>query len=54
MLERSGGEAAGRGWTARRGRWAAALAALAFVAGCASAGSPKKPDKITQELLNSP
>jgi outer membrane protein assembly factor BamD len=54
MLERSGGETAGRGAPARRTRWAAAIAALAFVAGCASAGAPKKPDKITQELLNSP
>ena len=43
-----------RGDAAPRIRWAAALAALAFIAGCASAGGPKKPDKITQELLNSP
>jgi outer membrane protein assembly factor BamD len=54
MLERTGGETTGRGRAARGSRWAAALAALAFVAGCSSAGSPKKPDKITQELLNSP
>jgi outer membrane protein assembly factor BamD len=53
MLERSGGETTGRGET-RRTRWAAAIAALVFVAGCASAGAPKKPDKITQELLTSP
>jgi outer membrane protein assembly factor BamD len=54
MLERSGGETAARSAPARRTHWAAALAALAFVAGCASAGAPKKPDKITQELLTSP
>ena len=54
MLERSDRETGKRGDTAPRIRWAAALAALALLAGCASAGSPKKPDKITQELLNSP
>ena len=54
MLEKTGGETEGRGRAARVSRWAAALAVLVFVAGCSSAGAPKKPDKITQELLNSP
>ena len=54
VLERSGSETVKRSWAARGSRWAAALAVLALLAGCASAGSPKKPDKITQELLNSP
>jgi outer membrane protein assembly factor BamD len=36
----------------RRTRWAAAIAALVLIAGCAS--STKKPDKITKELLTSP
>ena len=34
-------------------RWAAAIAALVLIAGCASSGA-RKPDKITQELLTSP
>jgi outer membrane protein assembly factor BamD len=42
----------GRGNAGQRTRWAAAIAALVLIAGCAS--STKKPDKITTELLTSP
>jgi outer membrane protein assembly factor BamD len=53
ILGRFEREAERRGGAARRGRWAAAIAALVLLAGCASTGA-KKPDKITQELLTSP
>jgi outer membrane protein assembly factor BamD len=52
MHGRGDGETGGRGDAARRIRWGAAIAALVFIAGCAS--STKKPDKLTTELLTSP
>ena len=53
MLGRGDGETRRRGDAARRLHWAAAVAALVFLSGCASSGA-RKPDKITQELLTSP
>jgi outer membrane protein assembly factor BamD len=52
MPGRGDGGTGGRGNAGQRTRWAAAIAALVLIAGCAS--STKKPDKITAELLNSP
>jgi outer membrane protein assembly factor BamD len=52
MPGRGDGGTGGRGDAGQRTRWAAAIAALVLIAGCAS--STKKPDKITTELLTSP